>query len=362
MILCVVVLTSSFASIHYETVKSAEWVAGAVASVGGGPLLTALLVGGVVVAGGIAVYEFMQTDSEDYSSFYNGVKTGFNEFVAEQEKQIALEQNSSLSDQEATDIGVANARETVNSFFSNTIDNVKTSTISVKNKVMSYWDSFSKTINDVADNGIAETNTDINAGTIIKPSAINCTGKTITGDSIVPFDNFGANCHQYDNDWYIYRGNWIDGSKEVSNDYQQPFVELRVRLDENNNITGSDLYLMYYNAVNNTITQWKYFRNFGSSNSGIQSNINRYSINFKMFIVENTTEAINSFHNNLSQGTNYKALLSVVATGVTVPVWKRTINTTLNNTHIGKSIQTGRRQLVNSGDYVGSILLKIVCL
>lgn len=90
MILCVVVLTSSFASIHYETVKSAEWVAGAVASVGGGPLLTALLVGGVVVAGGIAVYEFMQTDSEDYSSFYNGVKTGFNEFVAEQESRLPL--------------------------------------------------------------------------------------------------------------------------------------------------------------------------------------------------------------------------------------------------------------------------------
>lgn len=358
LILCVVILTSTFASIHYETVKSAEWVAGAVASVGGGPLLTALLVGGVVVAGGIAVYEFMQTDSEDYSSFYNGVKTGFNEFVAEQEKQIALEQNSSLSDQEATDIGVANARETVNSFFSNTIDNVKSTTISVKNKVMSYWDSYSKTINDVADNGISETNNDITAISNIKPSAINCTGKTITGDKIVPSDNVGANCHQYDNDWYIYKGNWIDGSKEVSNDFLQPFVELRVRLDEDNNITGSDLYLMYYNAVNNTVTQWKYFRNFGSSNSGIQANINRYSINFKTFIIENTTEAINSFHNNLSQGTNYKSLLSVVASGVYVPTWKRTINTTLNNTHIGKSIQTGRRQLVNSGDYVGSIFVE----
>lgn len=336
-------------SAYEETVYSAEYVAGIVTATASGPLLTALLVGGAVVAGGIAVYKLATTTPEDYRDFKNGLKTGFQEFVADREKQIALEEDASLTDQEASDLGVQNAREHVNNFWDKAVDTTRRSVSGIKQKTMQYWKEFNAEISDVADNGIEENN-DITSTTIIKPNAQNFTGSVIEGLNIVPEDNVGANCREIGGSWYIYKGGWVSGEVNFAyNDTIYPFVEIRVRLNDQNQITGSSAYLMYYQ--NGQIYQYAVQNSFGTTNQDIQNNIERFGINLKTFILKmNDTLNINNFHNDMIQ--HYGVLLAVAGAGASVPIWKRSINTALNNSKYGQALKEGRRNKIQNGESV----------
>lgn len=378
-LLAVMILTSSIATVQYETVKSAEWIAGAVASVGGAPLLTALLVGGVVVAGGIAIYEIAQTDAEDYRNFYNGIKTGFQEFVAEQETIIAKEQDSSLTDQQASDIGVAVARDTVNDFMSNTVDNVKTTTRSVKDKALAYWDLYSTIINGVADNGLSNSSP-LLPETEIKQYARNYT--TANFNDIYQLDNVGANCKQVYNAtnptqfdhlnkyWFIQKGSYAYYSNgnyinyEINNlgsssSTQVPYVAI----DWQQRAYGNSYVWDFHSQINNYnfITGKSTYNKWSARKSGIQTYQELITIITAVIhgtnipiVIGNTESAIHT------QVESTPLILSVHDDGSSANIksYQRTIQNTLDNTHIGKSIQTGRRQLVNSGDYVGSIFVE----
>ena len=156
--LCICLFTGSFAIVPTQKVHSAEYVAGIIGAVGGAPVVTALLVGGIVVAGGISLYELSQTSVEDHRNFVSGLKESFNEFVVEQETIIAKENNQSLTDQEASDIGVAVAREKVNDFFSNTIETSKTKAENIKLDTIKYWNLYSSLLGDNIDNGFSNVN------------------------------------------------------------------------------------------------------------------------------------------------------------------------------------------------------------
>lgn len=338
-------------SAYQQTTEAAEYIAGAVAAIGGGPLLTALLIGGVVVAGGVALYEFSQTDAEDYRNFYTGIKNGFMEFVSDQEKQIALEQNQSLTDQEAADLGVAAARDHVNNFFDNAIDTTVTTGKNLTARATEYWKLYSGIINGVADNGIEE-NTGITPTTVIEPKVQNFTGAAIEDFNISPVNNVGANCREIAGNWYIYKGNWVSGQVTFDNNNIFPFVEIRVRLDEQNNITGSNAYLMYYQ--NGEIYQYAVQNSFGTTKEIIQSNIERYGINFNTFIIKmNDSTNLMNFHRDMIQ--HYGILLAVAGAAASVPIWKRTIKNTLDNTHFGQSITKGRRALTSGGDVIEGV-------
>ena len=76
-----------------------------------------------------------------------------------EETIIAKENNQSLTDQEASDIGVAVAREKVNDFFSNTIETTKSKVENIKLDTMKYWQLYSSLLGDKLDTGFADVNT-----------------------------------------------------------------------------------------------------------------------------------------------------------------------------------------------------------
>ena len=244
-------------SAYQESCECAEYVAGIVTATASGPLLTALLVGGAVVAGGIAVYKIATTTPEDYRNFKSDLKTGFQEFVAEREKQIALEENQNLTDQEASDLGVANAREHVNNFWTRAVDTTRRSATGIKQKTMQYWKEFNAEISDVADNGISESTTEITPTTVIQPLTYNKTGKNLGTYEATSGEILGEKCKKVDDAWYIVKGNF--GSENLdysaSNNYGLPFVEIRVNLNENNEITSFNLVNLYINSQTGVIYQ-----------------------------------------------------------------------------------------------------------
>ena len=344
---------------YKQTTYCAEWVAGTIAAVGGAPILTALMVGGVVVAGGVALYELSQTDANDHREFLTGIKQGFNEFIAEQEKQIALEQDSSLTDQQASDIGVANAREYINNFWDNAINSGKKTVSNIQKKSIDYWKSYNKDISDVADNGITESSGN---GTITDTSPIFNSVYNSTSYNVLALsqDNIGANCFQIGDKYYLKTYNAVNNSgvditetnAGTSTRTYFPYCVIRIDPDNKNTVyyqlnyisaRTSDMAFVsnnirYYNTVENAdIVQ--VVNNF----------LNRTSVKCFVINVNETTE----FNNNLKN--NFLNILAVSSTIGSIPIWKRTINNTLNDTNFGKSIQSGRRQLVNNGDWIGSV-------
>lgn len=350
---------------YQETTYCAEWIAGTIATIGGAPLLTALCIGGVVVAGGIAIYELSQTDHQDYVDFYNGVKNGFTEFVAEQETIIAKEQDSSLSDQEASDIGVAVARNTVNEFLSNTVENVSTTTKSVKEKALAYWQLYSKIMGDVADNGIS-SNSGITVGDKLK--VWKCSDFSLLPDSELveckgTFNEYNETS-TFDNITYISKGRvvyenlssyktidttiWNFNNASINNCI--PFLFAI----ENNNYLEVRVCGLNLNKIN---TWDRDFKNgsviLGSSDMYLLMKNDRagYDV-IKNVLASSSLPVIFGKFNDADRKQifdNWRTWLSVSGGSWITPNYKRTINNALENTHIGKSIQTGRRTLVNNG-------------
>lgn len=357
MLLCCMVLTTSITTAYYESVYSAELVGGLIASIGGAPLLTALVIGGVVVAGGIAIHEIAQTNSEDYRDFFNGIKNGFNEFVTEQETIIAKENNSSLSDQEASDIGVANARETVNNFFSSAINTTKNTVNGLKSKAQQYWDSYSRIINDVADNGISDSNGSISVGTPLNKTAYpdaNLVGYSAIFDQLNPTIKEDTTISDYNGKKYVTGGRIVLQGNTINNQANAiPFIVINFEDWSWTKVAQVFVYSYYTNT--GTIVGGSTYFQYMEANNGMAGmypaiNASAYPIIFTSGVA--MSNVLNYVSANLSD------VLAIGGNTEIVPTWKRTINGALSNTHIGKSIQTGRRTLVNNGDYVGSIFVE----
>lgn len=363
-LMLVLVAWITFVSVFhaYETTtECAEWIAGTIATIGAGPMLTALVVGGVVVAGGVAVYKIATTDADDYRSFASGIKQGFQEFVAEQEKQIALEQDSSLTDQEAADIGVANARETVNNFFDNAITTTKNTAKNITFNAQKYWNLYSRIIGDVADNGIDENTGVILPNTVINIDVWNFTDKTgIVGNAS---SNIGSNTFEYNGKYYLKYGTYADDKDlalDIESRYPNSFgiLEERVRIPfcevwNQGNIIYNALRFVDVGILSQEIITFGGVTTpawYGTNNDINDINKAISLNNIPTFVVNGRGGAESYIREH-----GYSILSVSGGSETVVPSWKRTINNTLNSTKFGDAIQTGRRQLVNEGDHIISV-------
>lgn len=351
---------------YQHTTYCAEWVAGAIATVGCAPIMTALLIGGVVIAGGIAAYEIAQTDAEDYRNFYNGIKQGFQEFVSDQEKQIALEQNSSLTDQEAADIGVAVAREKVNGFFNEAIDTTKNTVKNIRYDTMAYWDLYSRIISSVADNGITADSGGIIAPTDrFIPRLINY-NSGFEGVTSSPMESIGSNTEAMNGRSYIVKGvvNATNVQNANINNLNKTYLTIPILfampyIDRSNTYLWTVVMeLMFERNTGNFLGYQKYGNSDNIAGGNYISTLNNYISNSSVNVVLARPDEGQSPMERCQQLCNVIGLApEVLAIGESsvIPSWERTINSTLNDTHIGKSIQTGRHVLVNDGDWIGSI-------
>lgn len=359
MLACWIAFTSVFFA-YQETTQAAEWVAGAIATIGGAPIMTALVIGGVVVAGGIAIHELSQTSADDYRAFYEGIKNGFQGFVAEQEAQIAKEQNSSLTDQEAADIGVANARDTINNFTKNAIDVGVTTGKNLKAKAVEYWKLFCGITGNIADVGLIDG--EITDTTPIKPKT-----SVINGNyNFSVLDNIGANTIEYDGNSYLVKGQYqgytngqwvthnVDTSTVSTDRIRLPYMfffplsnnreyHVRYRSVDINKLTGEVI------AFTNSTDVGSY--GIGSYASVAEA-VNVFTSRTNLPVIVNLDPG--NSNDNISTST-YAEMLAVGLVSASVPQWKRTVNDVLSNTHIGNAIQTGRRVLVNEGDEITSV-------
>ena len=337
---------------YQQTTQAAEWVAGTIAAVGAAPMLTALLVGGAVVAGGVAAYKIATTDAEDYRSFASGIKQGFQEFVADQEKQILLEQNQSLTEQEAADQGVAIARDKVNSFFSNAITTTKNTVKNIPLEISRYWSLYNKIIGNVADNGLGGVD-------IQGFSTHNYTNYSGFTNPTMPI---ASNIITIDGKGYA-KGGTI--KKSPNNDIEELSV-----YDYATSVSFPCMQFFIHNDVNESgvSIEGYIWRTEVNKDTGNIVRINSYY--YSSFRSPDVVSAINSciagctvpvFINNTNGQlqtllqNQWSDLLSIGGSSETPKTWERTINNTLNNTKFGDAIQTGRKQLVNNGDWIGSI-------
>ena len=346
MLLVAYITFMSVFNAYQQTTQAAEWVAGTIAAIGGAPIMTALMVGGVVIAGGVALYELSQTTPEDHREFVSGIKQGFNSFVAEQEKQIILENNQHITENEAADQGVAIAREKVNNFFSNAIETTKNAVSNIALDVQKYWKQYCSSINEVC-------NYDENYGEVPEPSQnvpipsynanekpdVN-TNKTTSGSEI--FEIFDGNA-------YITKAPiWGNQTLEFGYSQDRNYFFIPFAVLQSNNYLG--IYVCQVNTHTKeamSINTTNYYTTWGNASSLNNCFIPTFSIN---------TDNINDLMEDIKA--HYAFLLSVwgeIIGSSVYKTWEREIKNTLENTHIGKAIQTGRKQLVNEGDYVGAI-------
>ena len=341
---------------YEQTTQCAEWVAGVVTAVGGAPLLTALMIGGVVVAGGIAIHELAQTDAEDWRNFANGIKQGFNEFVSEQETIIAKEQDQTLTDQEAANIGVAVARDKVNGFFSNAVSTVKNKAENITLDVMEYWNLYSKIINGVADHGINEPITDT---TVIPMTYGNLWDYNLT---MPQMNNIGANCYLMPNGYYyVLKGQFYrpDGQtwylNRLSNPDRMPFMTVNVYHN-----TDYDTYRVSASAYDVIYANGRVDPNLSFGNPRMPDLNLQNAVTLVNNIISNTSFPIfiqggtgdRDIFNEFINDHKYLSTLSVGSTTDVPKDYETTLNNVLSSTKAGQAIQTGRRTLVNNGDHI----------
>lgn len=359
--LCVCLFTGSFAVIPTKKVYSAEYVAGIVGAIGGGPILTALLVGGCIVAGGIAVEKIVTSTPQDRADFVNGVKQSFNGFVTEYEKNLIIQSNAQITEQEAINQAVQKANSVVSDWENNMINKSITTGNGLKNETMDLWTKFSNEFNDVADNGVTSGGS---SGSLNSSSPVFCEIQNFTDISTQTYskDNIYGNCIEYNGNVYV-----LDG------DYY-PYTNQNI-YNANQNGVPTDRYRFYYTML------W-----VQSSNRRIVQKLNNIDVNRlsgqvvatgsvydqNIYYSNNISEIINTIANNtnmlvfLTDDSTYSTTLNsinadytklAVSTAIasSVPLWKQALQDTLNNTKLGDSIQTGRRTLVNNGDEITSI-------
>lgn len=342
-----------FCSVHYaytESVEAADFVIGLTASLSAGPLLTALLVGGVVVAGVITIDKYMSLTPAERQQLQDDIVQGFQDFVAEQEKHIALEQDQSLTDQQAADIGVANAREVVNNFITNCLDRTRTTGKSLKLSTVRYWKQFCGTLKDIMDNDFTmdqvipspDNPVEVPHSTDLENTV--SIVKTNTDNTFVFFDG----------NYFILKGSFRDvfyegfEGSDVSETIRLPFV---VKKFEPNSpfvyYEVQQLYIdrMYFNGTYTSVLGGAY------QASGDTSSIDNY-----------TTLPLLTFSSTFGwgeldnlRGKGYVDILSVGKTWGDVQQWMRDLQSRIMDNKLGEEIASGRRRLIAEGDYVGTV-------
>ena len=348
VLLSSIIIFLSVSSSYYETVDAAEWVAGAVAAVGGGPILTALVIGGVVVAGGVAIYELSQTTPEDHRNFVNGIKTGFNQFVAEQEAIIAKENDQTLTDQEAADIGVANARETVNNFASNALDATVTTGNTLKAKTVAYWKLFCKIAGQVADG---------NESVIENPYRFNIVNLTDAQVDATPHIVNSSDVIEYNDYAYAQKGQaaYIDQYDAVQvNNFD---VSTYDTYDRINFLT---CYIEYVNdLINVKVLRVNVEKLTGNVRSVEQIFNSAYFTAQKIAVIIPLISLpiiignVN-YTNVVDYITSHLTSIGMNPSNVSTPDYVNTLRNTFNSTHFGESIKNGRRAITSNGGTISS--------
>lgn len=361
VILCVCVMTISISSSYTHEVKSAEYVAGVVSAIGGGPILTALLIGGVVVAGGIAIDKIVNSSPEDRANFVNGVKDSFQAFCEETKKGIIMAGNAQISESEARLEASRFAYETVQDFTNNMLNKSVSTGQSLKRETVEYWNDYCAEINDVIDNGISSGG---NSGSLNSSSPVFCEINNYTSIECQTYakDNIYGNCLDFLDNIYVVNGDYYPYNNQTI-------------YSANQNSIPTDRYRFYYTMLwyqqsNRRIVQKLNGVDVNRLNGNIVATSSIYEQ--QIYYSNNISDIVNTIANNTSMpivitdDSNYSTTLNSInadytliavstSIGGSIPLWKSAIKSTLDDTDLGDSIQTGRKQLVNNGDYVGSI-------
>lgn len=364
----VLVLTSSITFSYYHTTKCAEWVAGVVASVGGGPLLTALLVGGVVVAGGIAVHELIESDPEDFQDFWNGCKDSFTGYCEDFYYKKITQSDALIDTETALAQAAVEAGETVKNFTDNVIDQTVTTGRKLKDETVELWQGFCNEVSDIVDNGLADP--DDPTGDLAPDATIFTSVYNTSSLNNLPYiakDNIGANCRKLDDRYYVINGDIVTGtnlniyncdlSSNIYNNsqtYNFPYVILRIQTD--------GYYAVFIELCRCTVsgggtsnttigTYREDFQDISAIRGFLEQAIPMISI--PVMIVDNVNQAINDLKSDIAL--HYQDYLEASRSFPDHPAWKRTVDDVFDNTAIGQSIRTGRRVLSNEGDEITSV-------
>lgn len=367
LVLCLaswIAFTSVFFA-YQESCHAAEWIAGAVAAIGGAPIVTALVIGGVVVAGGIALHELSQTDAQDHATFLNGLKDSFTGYCEEQAIE-EINREGQITDQGEIIIEAGKrAGATVKNFWDNAVNATVTTGSKLKASAVEKWKLFSAITANVADVGLSSSGGGvIDPDTRFRPSIINY-NSGFEGITATQPENIGSNTQAMDGRSYIVKGTvTATNFQNVSLDFLNstyltiPILFAMPYVDGNNTYLWTVIMcLQFERSTGNYLGSYKY--NNSDNLSGDMINmLNNYIglTNISIVLSRSATgqtpmERANELCTII--GGN-KDVLAVGNSDV-IPSWKRTLNNTLSNTHIGQAIQTGRRQLVNDGDEITSV-------
>ena len=371
IIICLLITFSICTCTVYEDVKAAEWAAGAVASVAGGPIFTALLIAGVVVAGGIAIYELDQTDPEDHAAFLSGIKESYKGWMEESIYQANLLDEAYANENEALVAAQEESTRRAQEWWDNCINTGSTTGDGLTVETYKYWENYCDEMNEVIDNNIgaggSTEDDELLPDSVITTNVynytlyqnINPTGK----------DNIGANCIEFNDNIYVLNGSYANaynsGTQVVStanfNQTSVPsdryrfyfsilladtaYLYQKVCFIDVNRLTGQVITSRYGYAS----TQLYYP---SSMDKVTQINTTTAAQDIPTFVT-NEADAQNLFNDIVD---NYDENLGVNnGSAADLAAYLALMVAILGNTHIGKAISTGRRALTSGGDEITGV-------
>lgn len=362
--LVICLFTGSFAIIPTQKVHSAEYVAGIVGAIGGAPVLTALLIGGTVVAGGIAIHEIVTSTPEDRANFVNGVKQSFQGFVTEYEKNLLIQTNAQITEQEALQQAEQKAVSVISNFTDNALNVGNTTKNKLTAETAQLWKKYSQEINSLLDSGKNPNIGEMTPTSEFKPPVFNQTSYDLTANTL---NGVGSNTIEYNGYNYCLEGQTWSSSNNPLNQNNVPtdryrfwFCVIMFELYTSNTM-GRIYDMACYVDINRlsgnivasgykTYSAWDWYNKnnpVGAYNSRIQAcNVPVLCVNG----IENGYGNFTPITNTINEvKKNIPHYISVNATDSTTPEYKKIAYNTYSDTKLGNSIQTGRRTLVNNG-------------
>ena len=368
LFLAICILTLSISTSYHKETKGAEFVGGVVASIGGAPILGALLIGGVVVAGGIAIHEIVNSTPVDRARFVDGVKDSFHGFVTEYQKNLIIQNNAQMSEHEALQLATQKATETVKNFTDNALNVANTTKDGLKTETVEMWKEYSKEVSDMIDSGY-EVPEDITPDTVLNPRVFNYIGVDLL--STTTGQNIGSNTVNVDGYDYLLSGN-------ITSSYNSTTHQYNVGSYNNNNVS-TDRYRLYFNILySEHINDFALIYSYPAyvdirrlTGEVIYSNLGNYSRDsapwserisiFNGFISRNTLPTF-----VVNNGTEANTLLQEIAGNVNsyLPMnlkdntaeYLKLLASVMTSTYLGQAISKGRQQAVGgTGDYKGTI-------
>lgn len=363
---------SSVSITYYESTEAAEAVAGVVGFIAAHKILTALLVCGTVIAGGVAYDELSNASPADTQELINTIKDSFKGFVTEYEKELLIQQNVNMSQQEALDLAIEKAEDVVDNFTDNVLNANTTTGSDLETETVDLWQKYGEELNDAIDNydGSSSGSGTMEPTTTFNPPVYNFSTNFPNASSLA-MENVGANTIEYDGKYYVASGKYFSGinsstgvvgqgtfSQPTNTDryrfwfgivsqYVGQNIKLSVNFIDVNRLTGQiitskkDQYTAYFYYSSSITTDITEMVNTVLSNT-----------NMPCLVIDSYTNEQSSFDGVVN---NYNDFLPVNSGGSSLAEYIQLMLTIINSNAILKGITAGRRRLINDGDYVTSI-------